>query len=369
MCLGAIVANALACQLPDMGSDFKVKGAMNSFLMGDGRYNFTVYSGDKDYGYVIEDVWLSNNMGDGSPSTRNRETLVWYSPDGKKLATFQRVSQERSWFGWMMGSEPPGYKDFSQGILVEGCEDSGSLYFIGYQDNVDNFLFGAWSHRNPGHYRVFDFNDVGGESMTMAVTNESNVHAGGASKYELEVMEDTVELTGNCKDKDPEFCFKLAARGMCKANYMPSSYAFIGKRDKCEANDFTVADCCSLSCSKDLPKCLSNEILGDTPVASLKLDGDGSEPSSTDDLWTIHVESTSGPGTDPRVLIALATMKTAGEQDCDWLGSNCDEESYGTNFRTHIWLGGSGGGFIAAFCAFVCICNILQRRKQTELPS
>ena len=67
-----------------MGSSFKIKGGENSFWTGDGKYNFTVYSEDKDgnekdFGYVVEDVWQNNLPG---LMTTNRETLIWFGPDG-----------------------------------------------------------------------------------------------------------------------------------------------------------------------------------------------------------------------------------------------------------------------------------------------
>merc|ERR1711934_586539 len=86
-----------ACQLPDLGSEFTIKGGTNSFFFGDGRYNFTIGEGGEG-GYVLEDVWLSDHVDHKGGFTNNRETLVWYSADGKKLATFQRVARPQSWF-------------------------------------------------------------------------------------------------------------------------------------------------------------------------------------------------------------------------------------------------------------------------------
>merc|ERR1711871_809792 len=180
-----------ACQLPDLGPEFTIKGGTNSFFFGDGKYNFTIGENGEG-GYVLEDVWLSNHVDDKGLTTNNRETLVWFGPDGKKLATFQRVAQAQTWFSWLTsgatGEEPAGYKDFSQGILVEGCADSGALYFVGYEDHEDNYLMGLWSHRTPGHYRVYSFGDVGETEMTLAVTNETGTKVGGGSKYPLEAF-------------------------------------------------------------------------------------------------------------------------------------------------------------------------------------
>jgi len=349
------VACAFACSIPQMGSEFSIIGGEGGWWSGDGRYNFTIGE-DGEYGYVLEDVWNSHRQSDDAPTRDKRETLVWRAPGGETIATFQRVAPSQGWFGWLFGSNPEGFKDLTEGLLIE-CGQKAS-FFVGYSAAEP-----GWFSKNPGHFKVLPFDQVGDNTMTIAATNESNAKRGGGSDYLLEVMEDEVEKSADCSDRDPEYCFKAAMSAMCDHQWFP----LLGREPQC-GDAATVADCCKLSC-EDLtePKtdgCITSSVLGDKPVATLKLAKSRFSSEHGYDEWEV-TRGESGPGSDPRVLIALATMKTAGRKNCDWLGLNCDDKSVGQQNRYLFSIFGSGGNLaIFVVCAVVCTCmfNAFQRR-------
>ena len=139
----------------------------------------------------------------------------------------------------------------------------------------------------------------------------------------------------------------------------------------CCAAGSTVAECCSLSCSSEsrdangpqLLPCVESQVLNDEPVSTIEL-AVADENDAPMDAWRIYRGcDNNGPGCDPRVLIALATMKTAGERFC--FGFDCEYESHGFEHRIGVWLFGSGGWLMLATCFCACLFLCCQREDRS----
>lgn len=325
-------------------------------MFGEGDYHFTVGE-NGEYGTVEEDLWASS------------ETLVWISKDGEKLATFERLKQTPH---WLYGTSDTT-KDFSNIIVKDGCNDKPLTilgYFPGSFSWSSLFTDGKW--RGNGHYRILplpaETNPAttanGDIQMKTALTRETNRKNGGGRNYELTIMSDTIEVPKGCVDEDPEYCFKAAARGLCTRNKMPR----LGDRTStCKGG--SVKECCKLSCAQKLDPdtCSIKDVLQEAPVATLSMTGaySGKSWNAKQDSWSVAVKQDAYPGTDPRSLIALAVMKTAGEEsrkEDDDGETKKINESLGRQYNVVVWLFGSLGGGMACVGLFLAAlaCGALQ---------
>jgi len=355
--------------MPNMDgvSEFFVTGGQNSFLYDDGKYNFSVGSqiGSSEFGYVQENVWQNGDDRFLDSDTGARETFIWHDGAGEKIAQFRRVAPPRSWVGRLFTSGD-GFKDFTGMIITEFNPTSRReemLYFVGYS----RVWYTGFSML-PGHYRVLRFADLGKSEVLVAASKESGQYdePGGGEYYKMEVMQDKLTMTPDCSDQDPGYCFQVASNAFCKQEELPD----FGYTPGCAAGS-TVAECCSLSCSSEsrdangpqLLPCVESQVLNDEPVSTIEL-AVADENDAPMDAWRIYRGcDNNGPGCDPRVLIALATMKTAGERFC--FGFDCEYESHGFEHRIGVWLFGSGGWLMLATCFCACIFLCCQKEDRT----
>ena len=186
----------------------------------------------------------------------------------------------------------------------------------------------------------------------------------------MKIYEDSTELPAGCRDKAPEWCFHALKKGHCGDHLnkvpgmVPTQCQGLG-----DSKEVSVRECCPMSCveRKNLELCKPSKVPGGSkrPVAILKAERD--EPWEPEQEWSATVAKPGLVATDPRVLVGLMTMKTAGFQfrrrrRRNWGGFSDDMSpgkanaysNYIFGSQANMWLSG------AALLALVLCCAKLQ---------
>jgi len=345
-----------------MDSVFQVSGGLTGLWDDDeGRLAFGIGEiGDTNlrsgkFGRAIEKIW---NPGE-------TETLRWMDAAGQLIATFERIQRSASW-------ESGTYDDFSN-IRVTDCTGHTAFY-IQYVPGAGMFKGKHWFSSDPGQYRVLSKKDfINGGALSVAITNETNTRPGGGKEYELVMMED--RSIPHCTDRDPALCWSIATNSMCHISVKRAQRDLqIHEQDTCsiakkDKNKAAITTCCELACAhseEQLDKCHPG-LAAASPAAKLHSKGwrNGILEMSTVQDWQITVNDRSATGSDPRVLVALATMKTSGARVPQY-GDRRRRRgvSYATDNRNVIWLFGSYSGyitFVVSMVALACLCQIFGR--------
>ena len=365
-----VVAGVRSSCLPEgIGISLQVSGGVTSLYsaesgrlaFGVGEIGATKRAGGA-FGKVVEKVW----------NEYDTETLVWTDTTGKLIANFERV--EHSKRPWSTGD----YDDFSN-VRVTDCEDGKPLFYIQYFPGPGYFAGKSWFDQDPGHYRVLSYADTtDGGALSVGISNESNTKWGGGRQYKLNIME---EKSTTCVDKDPDLCFHALASNMCLSSINEIKTDLLLEGDTCGLSKWdaskgvAASTCCEMSCAyatKDLEKCHPSwaDAVEDSPVATMKSKSRHPYYNYVQD-WQITVER-SAPSTDPRVLVALATMKTSGAKIRDGADRRRRRGvSPAVDHREVIWLFGSYAGYqvfalgmFALVCLFLCVMRGVEVRNE-----
>jgi len=358
LCLLVLVMGITAneCEAPpSFADDIFLEGGMSSYW-SDGKFIFDIDAAKSEkedgtrYGQVVEDVWADT------------ETLTWKSPSGARIAVFERVKSK----GYFGGTSTR--KDFSN-IKVKGwekgddCSEGQDLYLIQYMEGDGIFSGKSWFGRDPGSYKILSLKDVkNGGTTTLSVTSESNTYPGGGSHYEMKLFEQKMEppLPAGCRDTNPAYCFEVAVQGLCTST--PVILKGMRPGEACMKEDYT-KNCCKMSCGQDIGVCQADALLEDDPIAILTAKRDSKKAKQQS--WQAHINDHNKISADPRVLVALMKMKSAGlKRDSDEKKKK-REESYGVSRRMTNYIFGNQlnyWGFLVLMAVLAGLFHVITSR-------